>query len=280
MSLFICNADFHTKSIKKGCDSMSLLVKDIAEVLLEAERSKQAISPLTQQYSELNVEDAYQIQLEVIKKKLNEGRTIIGKKVGLTSVAMQKMLGVDEPDYGHLLDDMQVEDGGTVKVEDMLSPKVEAEIGFILKEDLKGPKITFLDVLMATEYVVPTLEIIDSRITDWEIKLVDTVADNGSSAKVVVGTKRTKIDGIDLRSLGMVLYNNGELISTGSGAAALGHPAHAIAWLANKLYEFDITLKAGELILPGALSAAVTVKEGDHFSAHFGPLGSVSVNFE
>ncbi|WP_442599766.1 2-keto-4-pentenoate hydratase [Neobacillus sp. D3-1R] len=259
---------------------MSLLVKDIASVLLEAEKSKQAISPLTQQYSDLNVEDAYQIQLEVIKKKLSEGRTIIGKKVGLTSTAMQKMLGVDEPDYGHLLDDMRVEDGGRVKVSDMLSPKVEAEIGFILKEDLKGPKVTFLDVLMATEYIVPTLEIIDSRIADWKIGLVDTVADNGSSAKVVVGTKLTKIDGLDLRSLGMVLYNNGELISTGAGAAALGHPAHAIAWLANKLNEFDMTLKAGELILPGALHAAVTVKEGDSFSAHFGPLGSVSVKFE
>jgi 2-keto-4-pentenoate hydratase len=162
----------------------------------------------------------------------------------------------------------------------MLSPKIEAEIGFILGEDLKGPHVTFLDVLMATKYVVPTLEIIDSRIADWKIRLVDTVADNGSSAKVVVGNKLTKIDGIDLRSLGMVLYNNGDMVSTGSGAAALGHPAHAIAWLANKLHEFDITLKAGELILPGALSAAFAVKKGDNISAHFGPLGSVSVTFE
>ncbi|WP_163103186.1 2-keto-4-pentenoate hydratase [Peribacillus alkalitolerans] len=258
---------------------MSLLVRDIANELLVAERNKHAIAQLTQQYTELNVTDAYLIQLEVVKKKLSEGRTIIGKKVGLTSLAMQHMLGVDEPDYGHLLDDMQVPDGGTVKVSEMLSPKIEAEIGFILGEDLKGPNVTFLDVLMATEYIVPTLEIIDSRIEDWKISLIDTVADNGSSAKVVVGTNKSKIDGLDLRSVGMVLYNNSEMVSTGSGAAALGHPAQAIAWLANKLHEFDITLKAGELILPGALSAAVSLKEGDHFSAHFGSLGSVSVTF-
>lgn len=259
---------------------MSLLIKEIAEELLLAERNKLAIAPLTEQYSELNVTDAYQIQLEVTKKKVSEGRTIIGKKVGLTSVAMQKMLGVDEPDYGHLLDDMKVEDGGKVKVSDMLSPKIEAEIGFILKDDLQGPNVTFLDVLMATEYIVPTLEIIDSRIADWKIRLVDTVADNGSSAKVVVGNKLSKIDGIDLRSLGMVFYKNGEMVATGSGAAALGHPAHAIAWLANKLHEFDITLKAGELILPGALSAAMNVQAGDVVSAQFGSLGSVSVTFE
>lgn len=259
---------------------MNVLLDKITEELLEAERTKQAIAPLTQQYSELNVTDAYHIQLEVMKKKTSEGRTIIGKKVGLTSLAMQKMLGVDEPDYGHLLDDMQVADGGSIKISDLLSPKIEAEIGFILGEDLRGLNVTYLDVLMATKYIVPTLEIIDSRIADWKIQLIDTVADNGSSAKVVVGSKLSKIEGIDLRSLGMVMCNNGEMISTGSGAAALGHPAHAIAWLANKLHEFDISLKAGELILPGALSAALAVKEGDSISAYFGPLGSVSVTFE
>jgi len=128
--------------------------------------------------------------------------------------------------------------------------------------------------------VVPTIEIIDSRIADWKIQLVDTVADNGSSAKVVVGKKLSTLDGLDLRSVGMVLYNNGELVATGAGAAALGHPAQAVAWLANKLHTFGIGLKAGELILPGALSAALTVKQGDTISAHFGSLGSVSVTFE
>ncbi|MBS8263987.1 2-keto-4-pentenoate hydratase [Mesobacillus boroniphilus] len=259
---------------------MNATIENIADTLLEAEKSKSAIPPLTAQYENLNVTDAYNVQLEVLKRKLSQGRTVIGKKVGLTSVAMQKMLGVDEPDYGHLLDDMKVENGATVKVSDLLSPKIEAEIGFILGEDLKGPNVTFLDVLMATKSLVPTLEIIDSRIADWKIGLIDTVADNGSSAMVVVGEQMTDINGIDLRSVGMTLSKNGEMVATGSGAAALGHPAHAIAWLANKLHEFGITLKAGELILPGALSAAIAVEAGDTVSAQFGPAGSVSVTFE
>lgn len=259
---------------------MSATIEKIAETILEAEKSKNPISPLTDQFENLNVTDAYNIQLEVLKRKLEQGRTVIGKKVGLTSVAMQKMLGVDEPDYGHLLDDMNVPNGGTVKISNFLSPKIEAEIGFVLGEDLNGPNVTFLDVIMATKYVVPTLEIIDSRIADWKIKLVDTVADNGSSAMVVVGEQRTEIDGIDLRSVGMTFHKNNEMVATGSGAAALGHPAHAIAWLANKLHEFGISLKAGELILPGALSAAISVQEGDTISAQFGPVGAVSVTFE
>ncbi|AZV41153.1 2-keto-4-pentenoate hydratase [Peribacillus asahii] len=259
---------------------MSLLLEALADKLIEAEQSKHPLDPLTQQYPELSVTDAYQIQLKVMEKKRTEGHRVIGKKVGLTSVAMQKMLGVNEPDYGHLLDDMQVKDGEKVKISDMISPKVEAEIGFILGQDLVGPNVTYLDVLMATKHVVPTIEIIDSRITDWKIQLIDTVADNGSSAKVVVGDKKSTIDGLDLRSVGMALYNNEDLVATGSGAAVLGHPAQAIAWLANKLHEFGIQLKAGELILPGALSGALTVKRGDTISAHFGPLGSVSVAFE
>lgn len=259
---------------------MNNVIERIADTLLEAERSRQAVAPLTGQYDDLTVADAYNVQLEVLKRKLSEGRSVIGKKVGLTSVAMQKMLGVDEPDYGHLLDDMKVENGAKVKVSNLLIPKIEAEIGFVLGEDLKGPNVTFLDVLMATKYVVPTLEIIDSRIADWKIGLVDTVADNGSSAMVVVGDEMAEIDGIDLRSVGMILSKNGEMIATGSGAAALGHPAHAIAWLANKLHEFGISLKAGELILPGALSAAIVVQEGDIVTAQFGQVGSVSVTFE
>jgi len=259
---------------------MNNVIDQIADTLLEAERSRQAVPPLTQQYTNLNVTDAYIVQLEVLKRKLSEGRTVIGKKVGLTSLAMQKMLGVDEPDYGHLLDDMKVENGAKVKVSDLLSPKIEAEIGFVLGEDLKGPNVTFLDVLMATKCVVPTLEIIDSRIADWKIGLVDTVADNGSSAMVVVGDEMAEIDGIDLRSVGMILSKNDEMVATGSGAAALGHPAHAIAWLANKLHEFGISLKAGELILPGALSAAIAVEKGDTITAQFGQVGSVSVTFE
>lgn len=259
---------------------MKTLVESIAHELLDAESHQCSVAPLTQRFPELNVTDAYQIQLEVIDKRMKDGHEVIGKKVGLTSVAMQKMLGVNEPDYGHLLDEMKIADGETVKIAEFISPKVEAEIGFILDRDLKGPNVNYLDVLMATKYVVPTIEIIDSRITDWKIKLVDTVADNGSSARVVVGNKLTPIEGLDLRTQGMVLYKNEDLVATGSGTAALGHPAQAVAWLANKLHEFGIHLKAGELILPGALSSAIAVKEGDTITAKFGPLGTVTVTFE
>ncbi|MBH5318317.1 2-keto-4-pentenoate hydratase [Paenibacillus sp. GSMTC-2017] len=255
-------------------------IETLANELMEAETTKVAIAPFTERYSEMTVTDAYNVQLQVVKVKKAAGKTIIGKKVGLTSKAMQTMLNVNEPDYGHLLDDMEVADGGVVKVSEMVAPRIEAEIGFILDRDLSGPDVTFLDVLMATKYIVPTLEIIDSRIADWKIKLIDTVADNGSSAKVVVSGQKTPIDNIDLRDLSMILSKNGEQLATGAGAAALGHPAYAIAWLANKLSEFGISLKAGEIILPGALSGAVAVQAGDHIEARFGSIGSVSVSFQ
>ncbi|MEK5389955.1 2-keto-4-pentenoate hydratase [Margalitia sp. FSL K6-0131] len=259
---------------------MSALIEQLAGELLEAERKRKPVAPITERFDTLTVVDSYHIQLEMVKRRLQEGQTIIGKKVGLTSKAMQNMLGVNEPDYGHLFDDMKVENGATVNIDSMISPKIEAEIGFILGEDLAGPNLTFLDVLMATKFVVPTIEIIDSRIEDWKIKLVDTVADNGSSSKVVGGDTYATLDQIDLRTNGMLLYKNQELIATGAGAAALGHPANAVAWLGNKLSEFDISLKAGELILPGALTAAVVVESGDHITAEFGAIGSVSVQFE
>ncbi|GKV65273.1 MULTISPECIES: 2-keto-4-pentenoate hydratase [unclassified Sporosarcina] len=259
---------------------MSTKIEEYASELLEAEKTREGIAPLTERDSSLTVEDAYYIQLEMVKQKLSEGRTIIGKKVGLTSAAMQKMLNVDEPDYGHLYDDMELRNEAVVKVDSMLAPKVEAEIGFVLSEDLAGPNVTFLDVMMATKYVVPTIEIIDSRVADWKIKLIDTVADNGSSAKVVVGDKQSTLEMLDLRTNSMVLYKNDELIATGAGAAALGHPAHAVAWLANKLHEFGISLKKDELILPGALSGAVVVEAGDTIKADFGPVGAVTVHFE
>lgn len=259
---------------------MTTTLANYARELLNAEESCKEVSPLTERDPWLTIEDAYQIQLETVKLKKEQGKTVIGKKVGLTSLAMQRMLNVDEPDYGHLFNDMQIENGSTIDTVGMISPKVEAEIGFILSKDLVGPDVTYLDVLMATKYVVPTLEIIDSRISDWKIKLVDTVADNGSSARVVLGDRKSDLKSTDLRTVGMVLYKNEELITTGAGAAALGHPAQAIAWLVNKLHKFDITLKKDELILPGALSAAMVVTNGDKVKADFGSLGSVSVTFK
>ena len=258
---------------------MTNKVKQYAEQLAAAESTRVGIPPLTAADSDLTVKDAYYIQLENIQRKLEEGHRIVGKKIGLTSLAMQKLLGVGEPDYGHLLDSMVVENGGSISIEQVLQPKVEAEIAFILKEDLRGPNITALDVLKATDYVVPALEIVDSRITDWKIQLADTVADNASSGFYVLGGKPVKASEVDLELIGMVFTKNGEIANTGVGAAALGNPALCVAWLANKLSEFDIPLRAGEVILSGALSAAIEAKKGDSFTARFAHIGQVSVHF-
>ena len=258
---------------------MTSNVREFAKTLAEAESTRVGIGPLTSVDSELTVKDAYYVQLENIKKKVEQGQKIVGKKIGLTSLAMQNLLGVDEPDYGHLLDKMVVENGGFISIEQVLQPKVEAEIAFILKKELRGPNLTALDVLQATDYVVPALEIVDSRIKDWKIKLADTVADNASSGFYVLGGKPTRIEDIDLELIGMAFSKNGELVNTGVGAAALGNPANCVAWLANKLSEFDITLREGEVLLSGALSAAVEARAGDSFTARFGHIGQVSVHF-
>lgn len=259
---------------------MSATKTAYAKELFEAENKVQGIRPLTERDPNLTVNDAYNIQLEIAKFKKEQGKKIIGKKVGLTSKVMQTMLGVNEPDYGHLFDDMNIQNKSTVDTTSMIAPKVEAEIGFILKEDIIGPNITFLDVIMATDYVVPTLEIIDSRIEDWKIKLIDTIADNGSSAKFVIGDGKRTLNEVNLRTNGMILKKNKKIVATGAGAAALGHPAEAIAWLANKLSNYDMTLKKGELILPGALSAALVVNAGETIEADFGDLGTVEVTFQ
>ncbi|MEH7130286.1 2-keto-4-pentenoate hydratase [Neobacillus drentensis] len=258
---------------------MTNKVKEYADILAEAETTRVGIAPLTSTDSDLTLKEAYNIQLENIHKKVLKGQKIVGKKIGLTSLAMQTLLGVDEPDYGHLLDTMVIENGGRISIEQVLQPKVEAEIAFILKKDLRGPNLTALDVLQATEYIVPALEIVDSRVKDWKIKLADTVADNASSGFYVLGGKPTKVSDIDLELIGMAFSKNGELVNTGVGAAALGNPANCVAWLANKLSEFDIPLLAGEVILSGALSAAIKARVGDSFTARFAHIGQVSVHF-
>lgn len=254
-------------------------LKQFADQLAEAETNRIGTAPITSLNSELSVKEAYQIQLENIRRKLTQGQRIVGKKIGLTSLAMQNLLGVDEPDYGHLLDSMVIENGGAISMEQVLQPKVEAEIAFILKKELRGPNVTALDVVQATDYIVPALEIVDSRIKDWKIKLPDTIADNASSGFYVLGGKPTKISEVDLELMGMVFSKNGEIANTGVGAAALGNPANCVAWLANKLSDFDIPLREGEVILSGALSAAVEAGAGDVFTARFAHIGQVSVHF-
>jgi len=250
-----------------------------AEALRDAIGTGKPMPPLTENDPDLSVADAYAIQLANVERAVADGRRVIGHKVGLTSRAMQEMLGVDEPDFGVLTDAMLVEDAGTVDVATLIQPRIEAEIGLVLGCDLPGPGVTTADALAAVAFALPAMEIIDSRIADWRITLPDTVADNGSSARVVLGSQRTALDGIDPRLVGVVLSRNGVVAESGAGAAALGNPVRCVAWLANKLAEFGSCLEAGHIVLPGALHRAVNVAAGDVFVAEYSQLGSVRVRF-
>jgi 2-oxopent-4-enoate hydratase len=254
-------------------------VAPFADELFAAERDRKQIAAFSSRAS-LSAEDAYAIQVANVRRRQATGERVVGMKVGLTAKTIQIALGVDQPDFGHLFEKMEVPDGGTCPVDDLIQPRAEAEIGIVLGRPLRGPGLTDLDVLAATAALVPTLEIVDSRILDWKIKFVDTVADNGSSARFVVGRKRTPPLGVDTRTLGTVFERNGELIGTGAGAAVLGaNPYRAVAWLANTLAADGLELHAGDVILPGSLCAMVPVARGDVASADFGILGTVSVRF-
>jgi 2-keto-4-pentenoate hydratase len=255
------------------------LIQKEAQGLYKAEREKTTLRPLTERYPEIEPQEAYQIQLALIEMKKAGGAKVVGKKIGLTSKAMQKMLNVDQPDYGHILDGMVLQDAATFSVRELIQPKIEPEIAFIMDRTLKGPGITPLQVLGATRFVVPALEIIDSRIEGWKIRLCDTIADNASSARVVLGGSPKRIDQVNLKLVGMILEKNGEIIQTGAGGAVLGHPAAAVAWLANAVGQFGVSLEAGEIIMPGALCAAADVSAGDLLQASFDGLGTVSVRF-
>ena len=250
-----------------------------ADALAEAERTRVPIDPLSSRWAAIDVVDAYEIQLANIADRLKAGALVRGHKVGLSSRAMQSMMGVDEPDYGHLLDDMFFFEGDAVPAGRYLYPRVEVEVGFVLGAPLSGPACTVADVLAATEFVCPAIEIIDSRIRDWKIGIADTIADNASSAGVVLGGRRTPLAGVDLRTIGAVLRRNGEILQTGAAGAVLGNPATAVAWLANTVHRFGVSLEAGHVVLPGSCTRAVDVRPGDVVRAEFDVLGPVSVRF-
>jgi 2-keto-4-pentenoate hydratase len=254
-------------------------VQGISRALLEAETRCLPIAPLTSTYPDLTIEDAYQIQLAGVKARVAAGRKVIGKKVGLTSKAMQDLLGVGEPDYGHLVDDMLVIEGQPCRRDGLLRPKVEGEVAFVMGRRVAGPGVNMADVLRATAGVMPALEIVDSRIRDWKIKLVDTVADNASSARFVLGSRMLPATDFDLRLIGSCLEKNGAVMSSAAGVAVWGHPAASVAWLVNKLAEFGAALEEGDIVLSGAFTAAVDVGPGDVVQAHFDRLGSVAVKF-
>jgi 2-keto-4-pentenoate hydratase len=254
-------------------------IAEAAQRLYDAGRTGKPIDPLTDTNPDMKVEDAYGIQMVNIKRRVDAGARVIGKKIGLTSPAMQQMFKVAEPDYGHLLDDMLVYQGEPIAVSSLLQPRIEGEIAFVLDRDLAGPGITPTEVIRATAGVVPALEIVDSRIRDWKIKIQDTVADNASSAVFVLGSQMVSPVGLDLRYVGFVVMHNGLLAGTAAGAAVLGSPAQSVAWLVNKMAEFGITLKAGEIVLSGAAAAAVPISAGSSVSLTVDRIGDVSCRF-
>jgi 2-oxo-hept-3-ene-1,7-dioate hydratase len=249
-----------------------------AEILLAAEESRTPALQLSKTWPDIQIEDSYAISSLVTEMKIAKGARLIGHKIGLTSKAMQASSQIDEPDYGHLLDSMLLNDGAKVRFEDYCVPRVEPELTFILKEPLKGPGIGLVDVLRATEWVVPSIEIIDARVQNPR-KITDTVADNGAAAGIVLGGRPVRPDAVDLRWVGAIFYRNAEIEETGIAAGVLGHPAMAIAWLANKVGRFGTVLEPGHLMLSGSFTRPVWAAKGDTLHADFGPLGSVSVQF-
>jgi 2-keto-4-pentenoate hydratase len=260
---------------------LTVQVRDeLAADLAEAERSRVGIAPLTTGNPDIDVVDAYEIQLINIRQRVAEGARVVGHKVGLSSKAMQEMMGVDEPDYGHLLDEMEVFEDRPVPAGKYLYPRVEVEVGFVLADDLPGEGCTEDDVLAATAAFAPAIELIDTRIKDWKIKLCDTIADNASSAGWVLGEARVSPKDIDIQNIDAVLTRNGEVVAKGRSDAVLGNPVTAVAWLARKVDSFGVRLKAGDIVLPGSCTKAIDARPGDDFVADFDGLGSVHLSFE
>jgi 2-keto-4-pentenoate hydratase len=260
---------------------LSVATRDeLAAELADAERSRVPMAPLTSIHPDIDVVDAYEIQLINIRQRVAEGARVVGHKVGLSSEAMQKMMGVDEPDYGHLLADMEVFEDRPVPAGRFLYPRVEVEVGFILADDLPGAGCTEDDVLAATAAFAPSIELIDTRIKDWKIALCDTIADNASSAGYVLGKERVSPKDVDIKAIKAVLTRNGEVVAEGRSDAVLGNPVTAVAWLARKVDSFGVRLKAGDIVLPGSCTRAIDARPGDEFVADFTGLGSVRLSFE
>lgn len=260
-------------------------VQRAAERFDEAERTRRQVRPLTFDYPDMDMADAHAVQDAWVAMKLARGARIRGRKIGLTSRAMQRAMNIDEPDYGTLLDDMFFDDGAEIETASFLDPRVEVEISFVLKDSLQGTEVTVDEVLAASEAVYPSLELIAARSyrldpeTGRTRTVVDTIADNAASAGVVLGRKGFDPAAVDLPWAGGVLYRNGEVEETGLAAAVMGHPAHGVCWLARRFAAHGIALKPGEVILSGSFTRPVAARAGDEFLADFGPLGRIGCNF-
>ena len=255
------------------------LIEQLGDELFDALQGRKTLAPLTSRHPDITIADAYAVQQRMMARRLAAGERVIGKKIGVTSKAVMNMLGVYQPDFGWLTDGMVYNEGEAIPADTLIQPKAEGEIAFMLKKTLKGPGITAADVLAATEGVMACFEIVDSRIQDWKIKIQDTVADNASCGVFVLGDRLVDPRDVDLATCGMVLEKNGEIVATGAGAAALGHPANAVAWLANTLGAHGIALEAGEVVLSGSLGIMVPVVAGDNLHVTIGGIGGCSVRF-
>lgn len=255
-------------------------IESLAESLIRSYGTRVPVPPLSLAGGRLSIEDAYAVQSAQLDRWIADGRRVRGYKVGLTSAAMQHQLGVDQPDFGVLLADMCHDDGARLDASQLISPRVEPEISFVLGKPLTGPGLELDDVVDAVAAVLPALEIIDSRIENWNITLGDTIADNASSSGVVLGTSRLPLDEVDVAATEAVMSVNGTEVGRGTGAAVLGSPVNAVLWLANQLGAWGVTLEAGAIVLPGSVCAAHPVRAGDEVVADFGRLGTVSVTFE
>lgn len=254
-------------------------IQRYGDELYDALVGRTPVAPLTEREPHITIEDAYQIQLRMVKRRTDAGETIVGRKIGVTSKIVMDMLKVDQPDFGQLTSGMVFNEGEAVQADTLIAPRAEAEVAFVLKRDLAGPGVTAADVMRATDYVMPCFEIVDSRIRDWKIRIQDTVADNASCGVLTLGGRRKDPRTVDLALAGMVLEKNGEVVSTSTGAAVRGSPVNAVVWLANTLGRLGIVMKAGEVILSGSQSPLVPVKAGDSLRCSVGGLGGTSVRF-
>ena len=254
-------------------------IDEVAAALMTAARTRTPRLPIKEMLPPNDIVAAYRVQAKVTAGAVADGRRLVGRKIGLTSVAVQKQLGVDQPDFGMLFHDMAFTDGETIPWNRLLQPKVEAEVAIVLERDLDREGLMLTDVIAATAYALPAIEVVGSRIADWKISLVDTIADNASSGVYVLGTVPKKLDAFDPRLCGMVMTRRGEAVSLGVGAACLGNPLIAALWLARKMLEVGAPLKAGDLLLTGALGPMVVVAPGDSVRAEIAGLGSVEAVF-
>ncbi|MFT3759278.1 fumarylacetoacetate hydrolase family protein [Thauera sp.] len=258
------------------------LIRRLGDELYDALRQRRTLAPLTERHPDIGIDDAYRISLHMLVRREADGEKVVGKKIGVTSKPVQDMLNVHQPDFGFLTDAMQHADGATIPLAatGLIQPRAEGEIAFMLKSDLQGPGVSRDDVLAATAWVAPCFEIVDSRIHDWKIRIQDTVADNASCGVFVIGEQHTDPAGLDLAAVRMRMTRNGEPAGEGLGSAVQGHPAEAVAWLANTLGRFGIPFRAGELILSGSLAPLVPACAGDRFDMEIEGLGRCSVAFD